>query len=199
MVQAILAGRKTQTRRVVKDDLLIDSVGNLCGGTINYGQNLDGTPNFKNYAKCKCPYGQPGDVLWVRETSFYDVDNEEHRYAADMCKSDIEFFKGFWKPSIHMPKAAARIWLEITNVRVERLQEISEEDAIGEGVEIIHTAEPTVHVYKKYNIKEYLGTTNPVVSFTTLWHSINGPESWNSNPWVWVVEFKQINKPKENG
>lgn len=204
MVQAILAGRKTQTRRVVKPNP--DTESTVGVGTFNptmTDRNGDIYPGPDTFGLIsddgewciKCPYGQPGDVLWVRETSFYDVDNDEHRYAADMCKSDIDFFKGFWKPSIHMPKEAARIWLEITNVRVERLQYISEEDAKAEGIEPCHT-----HGWRNYtsNIEMdcFLGNHGKTSSFRSLWHSINGEQSWNNNPWVWAVEFKQINKPK---
>lgn len=93
-----------------------------------------------------------------------------------------------------MPRQASRITLEITNVRVERLQDISDEDAVKEGIEVIHMAEPTVPIYKRYDLKENKGTTNPFLSFQTLWKSINGKDSWDANPWVWVIEFKKINE-----
>jgi hypothetical protein len=95
-----------------------------------------------------------------------------------------------WKPSIFMPKAACRIFLEITDVKVERLQDISEEDAINEGVELLPNNR------YKYYLSEYFDCINAVHSFQTLWKSINGAESWEANPFVWAIEFKQITKPE---
>jgi hypothetical protein len=129
----------------------------------------------------KCPYGQPGDKLWVRETwepvpvetaSIYE--NESRSEIKIRFKADTEDSFNRWHPSIHMPKASARIWLEITNVRVERLQEITDQDAYAEGA-----AKKGIH-------------DNPAARFKILWYKINGKDSWNANPWVWVVEFKRI-------
>jgi len=172
MVQAILAGRKNQTRREVK---------------------------VKNYTKLdmelsRCPYGQSGDVLWVRETYFPVFKHIHaplfHGQGKYMYKADMAFIgEHKWKPSIHMPKAAARIWLQITNVRVERLQDISQEDAISEGIEK-HFHHNTFCNYKngKYEL-------DAKYSYLTLWEKINGPESRNANPWVWVLEFQPIANP----
>jgi len=93
-----------------------------------------------------------------------------------------------------MPRIASRITLEITNIRVKRLWNISREDAIREGIEIIHMAETSVPVYRNYLLKEKLGTTNPVKSFGSLWDSINGEKGygWRNNPFVWVIEFKVL-------
>lgn len=180
MVQAILDGRKTQTRRVIK-------------------------PHLTDVASfIKCPYGKPGDVLWVRETwqettSLHPSDqNYGYIYKASdngrEWENNSENWK--WKPSLFMPKQACRIFLKIKDVRVERLQDIDKQSAINEGVQIIFDAETHVPVYKKYNLKETLGTINPILSFYILWETINGKGSVELNPWVWVIEFEQIEKPK---
>jgi len=187
MVQAIMEGRKTQTRRIVKPQPpsskceFIGAREFLASDKIGYYWS-DGTHNnmqgfWPGIEKdLYCPYGHPGDVLWVRETfapALGDV-----AYKADYSQSvlDEPRNKGIWKPSIHMPKAAARIWLEITEVKVERLQNISNEDVIAEGV------------------KADIATDHPrgvhYTAFSDLWIKINGNGSWISNPWVWVVKFK---------
>jgi hypothetical protein len=166
MVQAILEGRKTMTRRIVKDKFLIQ--GNPKFSTRN--SELTGV----------CPYGKVGDVLWVRE-KFFKHNEHEIWYAAENFPRIIDTDYVKWKPSIHMPKAAARIWLEITNIRVERLWEISDEDAKAEGVK------PKEGMWFK-RIQRY------DEAFSELWQSINGEQSWNENPWVWVVEFKKIKR-----
>ena len=170
----------------------------------------------------KLPYGRKGDVLWVRETfyafghwtlitdnetgkkkwHFHDLTIEtSHKYLYEDCipekvlsrkKGGLGYYK---RPSIHMPKAAARIFLEITNVRVERLQDISEKDAKAEGVETYKYSRTGGIIYKNYNGESNFEYT-PKESFCSLWHSINGEESWNANPWVWVVEFKRVSKPE---
>src|SRR5574343_85909 len=202
MVQAIMDGRKTQTRRIV-NQLVIEH---------NDGITYD-----------RCPYGEPRDIIWVKETfyaygkwakngktkggiqkyKFVDLTLERGRqYLYVDCAPErtlglglakIDGLVGWFKrPSLFMPKHAARIWLRITNVRVARLHEITEKDAIQEGIEIIHYAEHKVPIYRKYNRKERIGTTNPIVSFASLWEFINGEESWLQNPWVWVIEFERI-------
>ena len=148
MVQAILRGDKTMTRRVIKR---------------------------------KCPYGKPGDRLWVRET-WARVSVPEGTTArkiltlfkASMPFSGIDGTEVRWKPSIHMPRYVSRITLEVTDVRAERLNDISEEDAQSEGV-------LPSDFDKTYRY-----------SFLKLWESIYGKWSWNNNPWVWVIEFKRI-------
>lgn len=168
MVRAILGGRKTQTRRVKK-----------------YGK-------LGHYAPC--PYGQPGDVLWVRESYCRGYfDGGTNGYKADWTRVAAEYVKEpKWTPSIHMPKEAARIWLRIKDVRVERLNAISEADAIAEGVEEV-ISEWCVG-YGNYNLKgdDAPYYDNPVHSFQSLWQAIYGPESWAVNPWVWVIEFEVL-------
>ena len=172
MVRAILDGRKTQTRRVVKPSVL------------EKGTNWFWNPN-ENI--CLAQY-RKGDVLWARET-FCEVPYEynhipikgghitipKYAYKADSERD----YTGIWKPSIHMPKEVARIWLEVTDVRVERLQEITEEDARAEG------ALPT---------REERGYNCCRDGFITLWDSLNAKRGygWETNPWVWVVSFKRL-------
>lgn len=173
MVRAILDGRKTQTRRVIKPQ-----------PSLTPEMDTDaGIAKFYDVDECigsiRCPYGVPGDRLWVRE-SFY-VQPEIwalHRgpqpldYAADVTPDQVEDYAG--KPSIHMPRWASRISLEITDVRVQRVQEISDEDAIAEG----------------YGAA--FGPGFRYRAFDSLWDSIHGSGAWERNEWVWAVTFKPI-------
>ena len=180
MVRALLDGSKTQTRRIFKAKN---------GGV---WPNSNDLPGMKQIMR-NCPYGQPGARLWVRETWAYHLQalsasNHELSgpwvYCADghtqhrLCDR--------WRPSIHMPRAASRITLEITGVRVERLQNISEADAIAEGIERGNCN------WRDYMDHPFNDFTNPRRSYRSLWESINGLESWAANPWVWVVEFKRV-------
>lgn len=155
MVKAILEGRKTQTRRVVKpqpDDI----PGMKCTGL-----NKDSLK--------QCPHGKPGDRLWVRET--FVLTYSGTKYKATNYDATVKY-----KPSIHMPRWASRITLEITDVRVERLTNISGRDAYFEGM-------------KECEFKE----DGSIDDFKALWDSISKPEhSWAANPWVWVIEFKVL-------
>ena len=206
MVQAILEGRKTQTRRLHG----LDEIKKNPNDWTFYYFSKDDKRTFAHFRKQEdnkiksifgtSPY-QIGDILWVRETwqtawNFYKKSCETI-YKADggYWIDDDGIMK--WKPSIHMPKEAARIFLEVTNVRVERLKDISEDDAIAEGIEIIDYAESILAVFKNYNLKEKKGTLYPRLSFLTLWSKINGIDSWKANPWVWVYEFKVVEKPKD--
>lgn len=186
MVQAILDGRKTQTRRVVKPQPIGKSFDDPLHGKwlkLNFGGLL--LPTVKDLPM-HSPYGQIGDRLWVRETYGTKIRNvggaphESYAYKADN-PDEINFYdcngNGYpikWKPSIHMPRKASRIQLEITNIRVELLNDISEADCIKEGV-----GSPILRDCKK-------------PKFMQLWESINGAGSWDKNPWVWVIEFKVI-------
>lgn len=201
MVRAILEGRKTQTRRIVKpqpEKLPIRvqeaALAVLHEGKFHFQRN-DGT--LIGAWEKQSPYGQPGDRLWVREKIFYSENNGVYEYAADnktVVDAALEW-RATWAyegkpiiPSIHMPRAASRILLEVLDVRVERLQEISEDDAISEGV-YFGGPEPTYQSPDDGNPDEWV---LPLESFTELWQSINGPESWDENPWVWVITFKKI-------
>jgi len=189
MVKAILEGRKTQTRRTYrlqKDMEWYQDLGGEAGGWYTNGIG------WWNVEEEVCPYGKPGDCLWVREAwAPLVVGNErDFIYRADH-HAGLEKRDGDqkWKPSIHMPRIACRLMLEITGTRVERLNEISVEDAIAEGIE------PVRNIWKLYGerIKGTAGATGqPRKSYASLWKSINGNGSWAANPWVWVVEFKVL-------
>lgn len=178
MVRAIRSGTKTQTRRLVKPQPEFDGPESLRCAEVALWQEAMRT--------LKSPYGQPGDRLWVREAwsthaCFDHLPPREIKgsfhYLAD---GHIQTGKG--RPSIHMPRWASRITLDITSVRVERLQDISEADAHDEGT--AEWAAETVRDGNKW--------PNIVRAYQGLWESINGPDSWAANPWVWVVEFQPI-------
>jgi len=195
MVRALLDGSKTQTRRAIKIQPHIDSMGNFIWNEMNFGQEIGGEPCVRNFIKFHCPYGKIGDRLWVRETwakakshtsshIFYkaDGDNQQGKqFALSYTERENK-----WRPSIHMFRDYSRINLEITAVRVERLNDISDADAKAEGVLQVES-----DGYQNYDgTGGYWGSA--VNSFETLWESINGTGSWQANPWVWVVEFKRI-------
>lgn len=199
MVRAILDGTKTQTRRLVKPQPMMvtnHTIATWDGPSAALQQQLERMGRG-------FPYGQPGDRLWIRE-KFQPLlaDGVEH------WRADWETGKGYaisypatdgikeWidaddnigsgcKPSIHMPRWASRITLEITGVRVDRLQDISEADAIAEGCPIKN---PDSFVRGH-------GAASASGWYSDLWQSINGPGSWDENPWVWVVEFKRLEQP----
>lgn len=205
MVQAILDGRKTQTRRVIKDQPALPYLWNKVSPngfqmwTSNPQQGEKGNTELR-----LCPYGAPGDRLWVRETwraveldngndgILYKADNhfksiENSQAAADLwCDAYADRKYGNkWRPSIFMPRWASRIALAVTDVRVERLQEISEEDAIAEGLqkEVISVG------YQNDSVTLRAGP-----KFVYLWDKINSDRgySFESNPWVWVISFKVV-------
>jgi len=188
MVQAILDGRKTMTRRIIKkpfSNWITDQ--NIKSG---WGEGL---PE-------QCPYGQPGDILWVREKfrPLYNCETGEFvrmDFYADMPAKFHQQYPHTYKPSIHMPKAAARIWLQVEAVRVERLQDITYNDALAEGIQIDFVERSLVSNRNLTNNQSLIG---PVGDFQTLWQSINGPESWEQNPWVWVVSFKVLSTTGTN-
>lgn len=185
-VRSILEGRKTHTRRIVKDT-----------GLYAVDKKIHGIDTAKRELKAlatQCPYGKPGDRLWVRETfRFFDSSVECSCYDDCKCASlngkpvyradgDLD---SIWKPSIYMPRAASRITLEIVSVRVERLQDITEEDAKAEGV--------TIGEDRSYSHAEHgLAYTPHRMAYTILWESINGVGSWDLNPLVWVIEFRRV-------
>lgn len=178
MVRAILEGRKTQTRRIMRP---IKTSGKIVWQPIV----LEGYAGFvdEHGQPAKCPYGEPGHRLWVRESFFWD--GPRIAYRADhegYAPKDTP-----WKPSIYMPRAASRILLEIADVRAERLQDISEEDAKAEGV-----FQSGFGFYRDYvcNNNSACGTARQ--SFETLWRSINGHESWQQNPFVFQITFKRL-------
>ncbi|EKT4568434.1 hypothetical protein QEM43_004150 [Pseudomonas putida] len=203
MVRAILEGRKTVTRRPIKPSMRGFDV------SFELHQQDDGSwrPLHTFDESCMddqgtehpivCPYGNPGDRLWVRETWYCDhfevmhgpylkpadLDVTEARgdgtlvYAADGL-TPYEADQPAWKPSIHMPRWASRILLEVTQVRVEQLQAISIGQICKEGL--------------ARSIYEFIPVTAAFDAFADVWDSINGPGAWEANPWVWAVEFKQV-------
>jgi hypothetical protein len=202
MVRAILAGRKTQTRRVVK----------LRGAESIDEHDAIGcfwpwSPEADDWAPC--PYGRPGDRLWVRETwrpvaSFprrlehYGRRMESVQYAADRALQTRPVAPGWRKPKaaragnvspLFMPHWAARLTLEVTGVRVERLQAISDEDAKAEGLRNHGGGEYANAWWPEHNGLALAGET-AIEGFRLFWESINGADSWDANPWVWVVEFR---------
>lgn len=182
MVQAILEGRKSQTRRIVKPQPIIDSDSGyvFCGKHKSIYKNDQHHRDWKiQFIKDHSPYGKPGDNLWVRESYSPDYFREgEHGYKADWTELSKEYLpEPKWKPSIHMPRSAARIFLKVENVRVERLQELTGEDAVSEGILMPDFDYPH---------------SECINDFKTLWDKINGTRApWASNPWVWVIEFSR--------
>ncbi len=147
-------------------------------------------------ALCKCPYGQVGDRLWVRETfmhrSIPDIAFPESPKSILYKATNPEVGEAFkWKPSIHMPRWASRITLEITEVRVERLQEITEDDAMAEGICVVDNTMDSM-----YSPPNYPDIHRDI--FMELWDSINAKRGygWDTNPWVWVISFKRIDNVK---
>ncbi len=212
MVRAILDGRKTQTRRVVK--LTAD------GHVQAPSKHLRWYPTDPGAIQA-CRYGQPGDTLWVRETFCahwgappHDAPQSYRIVTGDKLPpikqengdfyqpvpSDImtiwyeaEGNKPFymkWRPSIHMPRWASRITLRITDIRVERLQDISEDDAIAEGVALERYVLVSDSAGKHSSGEAE--PTDPVEEYRDLWNKINGPDAWDENPWVWVISFERV-------
>lgn len=220
MVRAILDGSKTQTRRIVKTDLVIDRIDTtlswakrLAETAAKYGQPLSDEQVQRNADKMlgkffpvhtddgmrafMCPYGNVGDRLWVRESFFIpDAPYAEQQrdlisYKADETHPTALKYTG-WRPSIHMPRWASRITLEITNVRVERLHDISGEDAKAEGVEKGWFGDLSM-MPDSMTSKGVFPNECHRYGFGVLWDKINGKTApWESNPWVWAVEFRRI-------
>ncbi len=199
MVRALLAGTKTQTRRVVKPQPDSAHSGfpywNIGGYRASWCRSAAGGGPLVPANPLLCPYGQADDRLWVRETWCRQWDDE--RGFLDECwyrASDPDVVsvdameKSPWKPSIHMPRWASRITLDIKAVRIERLQDISDQDAAAEGVATWAPGALSPHSLN----------ADPSDQFRWLWCSINGPDSWDANPWVWVVEFERA-KATEKG
>lgn len=218
MIRALLDGRKTQTRRMVKPQP-DPSWGATSAGVISSDSASDGEWSWLSGDPrdadtwgvhgnpFRCPYGSPGDRLFVRESIYVQPEiwaahrwPQPFHYAADVPREQVEDY--VLKPSIHMPRWASRITLEITGVRVERVQEISEADAVAEGAE--RNALPgTEHHWSpedgyRTNCVHYpegcecFPHETAREWFRELWAKINGAESWDADPYVWVVEFKRV-------
>ena len=239
MVRALLAGRKTQTRRLMKPQPveLFDmqsSRRQKCGDifvapdyfptsektnlVIGFAEG-PGTTRWMgshNFHEAFSPYGQPGDRLWVKETHYWDrfeklpKDKPKdfpidfyYRAEGECCEQIPECQCGTegkvkWRPSIFMPRWASRLTLKIKSLRVERLQDISEEDAMAEGIRMFTK---DAHVFKYWPCDPCEGELKcawadlprtAVEAYRALWESLNGAKSWNANPWVWVIEFAPI-------
>jgi len=218
MVRAVLNGSKTQTRRIIQSpaknmQVTVQKVIDYREpGDKWYGEHVFSMRNqsgtWCDYTKeqflAKCPFGAVGDRLWVRET-FATLEPGSYepvkpcdgyaqvvRYAASdrLANSDRDV-RGFnWRPSIHMPRWASRITLEITNVGVQRIQSISQNDAAREGLVKL----PASGRYCINEGDQYFGGASHDARgvFSWLWSSIYGEESWQANPWVWVIEFKRV-------
>ena len=192
MVQAILDGRKTCTRRICKDaneytvpDMDFYNADRRTYAVHNFADK-EHTEQLST-AERTCPICT-GDILYVRETWMDYAGLTMYKADCDIYRLDSLNFAGFgWKPSIHMPKEAARIWLKVTDVRVERLQDITSEQISREGVEVEYP-----HVLNGEE-KRY--------AFSTLWNSTIKKSDidrygWDANPWVWVIEFERCEKPE---
>lgn len=186
MVRAILGGRKTQTRRPIKwKQTRFTEIGEREDGSRwPWSEDAEHVCDFWH----PCPFGAVGDRIWVRETwNKYGgllTYRADHDWIDDMRKETVCTAK--WVPSIHMPRWASRILLEITDVRVERLNSISQEDAQAEGLELTGWR-PT------YSDPDSGGEVlTPYDNFAQLWESIYGEESWKANPWVWVITFRRV-------
>ncbi|WP_287918079.1 hypothetical protein [Comamonas sp.] len=218
LVHAILAGQKTQTRRLLKPQPAPNHPHD--GGTkwvLERGLHTPvgsvGHLSVREKMGLRCPMGQPGDRIYVRETFVqgfktdpstgdllqWGADGEElpmttwfRATDGGISWSDDDGWETNvpWKPSIHMPKDLARIWLEITGVRVERLQDISNEDAIAEGVNRISHGREGDYYSAIRNEQHPKNWTYPDDAFRELWESTGG--DWAANPWVWVIDFKTI-------
>lgn len=185
MIRAIMSGTKTQTRRIIKGAPLNPESYLLGCHKGVWGIHAD-VEKDDGVFRFQCPYGVPGDRLWVRESISkpFPLDVEARCFTGFYRASEPER-KIQWIPSIHMPRWASRITLEVVSVRVERLQEISEADAYREGVII-----PSHHAFASNGNPELRNEAR--TEFAALWHKINGPGLWDANPWVWVVEFKRV-------
>ncbi|WP_025918387.1 hypothetical protein [Herminiimonas sp. CN] len=198
MVRALLDGSKTQTRRIYKNRKHPDAGCEMAACEL--------TREPQHVINRTCPYCQPGDQLWVRETwqhsnhpfgpyepdcdVFYRADYFDDPHGPDGEKSPEGRYR-FWNPSIHMPRTASRITLEITSVRVERLQDISDRDCEAEGV-LCETAEPWFfHVPEPGNVYAH-AADEPKGAYRKFLESFNGAGAWDANPWVWVIDFKRV-------
>lgn len=211
MVRAILDGRKSCTRRLIKPQLdekhtyplgvVNDSTERKDIGSFGFGTSeLGGSIQYT-----KPPY-QPGDILYVRETWCLRFDGEKYFYKADKNTSReekhlLDYDDVRWHPSIHMPKEAARIWLKVADVRVERLQDITNDDALKEGAEGVRCDHAGSGVYGCTDCMNTGWLEPPIVEFMQIWDSTIKKSDidrygWDANPYVFVIEFVKIDKPK---
>lgn len=221
MVRAMLEGRKTQTRRPVKPQ----PPKHVAGLRPYYGQpNRWIDAEGSNY-EIKCPFGVPGDRLWVRETwkDFFKRTPEnngcsylaDYGYRLDLVSNEQARLNWKWRSAMFMPRWASRITLEIVSVRVDRVQSITEEDAIAEGVDAVSMADvprqatmsrrsdfaqlwDRLYLKSPKHIRRRKSSSKPTDRFDAT-HAPNSPLAWALNPWVWVVEFQQVNESRGGG
>lgn len=204
MVRVLLDGSKTQTRRICKPAQLyglshvIEVPDPQERGQVYNGSHFGDEEGDVQFA---CPYGGRGDRLWVRE-AFARIDGQTRPWIETDYRATYQHgdrlgdtlgIKKRWTPSIHMPRHASRITLEVTGVRVERLGDISEADAIAEGIKTIQVGGDGQVRWLNYMAPEskVAAFGDPRRSFWSLWEAINGRESYDANPWVWVISFKR--------
>lgn len=214
MVRALLEGKKTQTRRAVKanqgihcpNEMWPDALRDVIEWREQNGRWF-GLMGYRTLADVVCPYGAPGDRLWVREAwwqdkrdptvAVMDADgacryspNDPPARSRPEHVADLDALRrnAFWRkrPSIHMPRWASRITLEITDVRVQRLQAIGEADSYAEGIQ------PVCIVGCSNSEADRLAEQLARSAFRNLWESINGSDSWAANPWVWAITFRRL-------
>ncbi len=181
MVQAILSGKKTQTRRLFKSPLskAMEPAFEIWHDGTEWIARLKNGQCYKY--PIVCPYGQPGDLLWVKET--YAPAINDFAYKADYSKAVLleKRNKGLWKPSIHMPKSASRIWLQITDIKAQRLQSVDEIEAEQEG-----TGMGQIFGF------DISGKPSFRQGFFEKWIQIYGIQSYHSNPWIWSISFQVV-------
>lgn len=229
MVSALLEGRKTQTRRIVKPQPVPNHRGRYKFTQFTDDEGIESYWHIDPFWTTRCPYGQPGDRLWVKETharyhtvnhivhsggrAFSEVSDGLVAYKADgfdtiddlkqhirlMSGSDMEAVEvenDRWRPSIFMPRWASRILLEITEVRVERLQDISEEDAKAEGIRLLLGGGGTF-AGREGPGKLVTPWMTAIEAYRDIWEAINGTGSWDLNPFVWAISFKRIDHDQQ--
>lgn len=223
MVQAILDGRKSMTRRTSCLNEINENPNEWIFIGMHHGKALfDASGMIGDHNDIESPFGKPGDILWVKETfyaygqwvengfsktgkhkfKFQDLTGTDFQYKYEDDKP-LRILKGkdngigwYKRPSIFMPKAAARIFLKITDIRVERLQNITEEDAIHEGLS--GENKKWLNYYRTPSAANCISNfSNAKDSFQSLWNLINGTDSWHANPWVWVISFERCEKAKK--
>jgi hypothetical protein len=211
MVRALLDGSKTQTRRVVKVQPDFDTAraalgGDTTGAQIVYDHVFGGIGlkrgNGSGFVQpnIHCPYGQPGDRLWAKEdwqalhkyngTKIADIPVDDRHWVNFPASGTI--WDAQRRAARFMPRWASRILLEIVSVRVERLQDISDEDCVAEGVRAIHHDGDGAYYHHEHSYADPGNWCHPDDAYRALWESINGPGSWDANPWVWAITFRRV-------